>query len=120
MYGGDEATGTEFDAQLAAFDTIHANGGKTFNAIPDATTALRAGMNQIDGSILYGYGMQSSTIAQVHLTNTNSKVFMYGDPFADFENPQRVRNHYGFSLLYKGYDGVMNYAYQAKEGAGDI
>ena len=28
FYGNDEATGSLFDAQLTAFRTIHANGGK--------------------------------------------------------------------------------------------
>ena len=109
-YGWDEATGATFDSQLPVFDVIHANGGKVLNAVPNAATAVRLGIEKLDVVVQYGYGMLSSTIAQVH--RTNSKVFMYGDPFTDFENPERVRNHFGFGLLYKGYDGAMNYAYQ--------
>jgi len=118
-YGMDEATGTTFDSQLPAFDTIHANGGKVFNAIPDATTALRAGMDKVDLPILYGYGMPTTTIAQVGQTHT--KVGKYGDPFTDFDNPEYVRKHYGFSMLYKDYDVAMNYVYQGVgQGVGDI
>ena len=117
-YGNDEATGATFDSQLTTFDTIHANGGKVFNAIPDATTAVRPGMNKIDLPVLYGYGMPTTTIAQVH--QTNGKVSRYGGPFSDFENPEYVRKHYGFGLLYKDYDAAMNYTYQGVgQGIGD-
>lgn len=109
-YGWDEATGGTFDSQLPVFDVIHANGGKVINSVPNAVTAVRPGIEKLDVVVLYGYGVLSSTVAEVH--RTNSKVLMYGDPFSDFENLERVRNHFGFGLLYKGYDGAMNYAYQ--------
>jgi hypothetical protein len=109
-YGWDEATGATFDSQLPVFDVIHANGGKVFNSVSDTSTATRPGIEKLDVVVLYGDRTLSSAVAQVH--RTNSKVFMYGGPFTDFANPQYVRNHYGFGLLYKGFDGAMNYAYQ--------
>jgi hypothetical protein len=116
-YGWDEATGATFDSQLPVFDVIHANGGKIFNSVPDAATATRPGIEKLDVVVLYGDRILSSDVAQVH--RTNSKVFMYGGPFTDFENPEYVRNHYGFGLLYKGFDGAMNYAYQDGGRAGN-
>jgi hypothetical protein len=64
----------------------------------------------LDVVVLYGDRVLSDTVARLH--RTNRKVFMYAGPFTDTENPEYVRNHYGFGLLYKDFDGAMNYAYQ--------
>lgn len=118
-YGIDEATGPAFDSQLAAFDTIHAQGGKTINAIPNGATALRSGVNKVDIAVLYGYGTRSNLVALVQ--QGGGKVYRYGGPFSDMENPEYVRKHFGFGLLYQGYDGAMNYAYQhVGQHRGDI
>lgn len=118
-YGIDEATGAAFDSQLAAFDTIHAQGGKTINAIPNGATALRPGMNKVDVAVLYGYGARANTVALAQ--QSGAKVYRYGGPFSDMENPEYVRKHFGLGLLYQGYDGAMNYAYQhVGQHRGDI
>ncbi|MGO9485438.1 MAG: hypothetical protein ACLPX9_12760 [Rhodomicrobium sp.] len=120
-FGVDEVRGTVFDSQMPAFDAIHANGGKVFNSIPDAATALRPGIYKIDVPILYGVGMHSGTIETMRRMSPNSKVSMYGDPFSDSSNPESVRNHFGFAMLYKNYDAAMNYVYQdGCGGSGNI
>jgi Putative binding domain, N-terminal len=111
-YGVDEATGTTFDSELTSFQTIHANGGKVLAVIPDVADSVRPIVTQVDAVELYGYFATASDIATIHANTPGIKVFMYGGPFADMENPAYVRKHYGFALLYKNYDGAMNYSYQ--------
>jgi Putative binding domain, N-terminal len=115
----DEVTGTTFDSELTAFQTIHTNGGKVLAAIPDTTTAVRQpSISQVDTVILYGYFATASDVAATRaLIPSGGKVFMYGGPFTDMENPEYVRKHYGFALLLKDYDGAMNYAYQDSRGS---
>jgi hypothetical protein len=113
LYGFDEATGAQFDSQLAGFQTIHANGGKTFATISDAVTAAKtAVVNELDLAVLYGYNMPTSVVAQVHQQSRGKKVFKYGEPFSGFQNLEYERYHYGLSLIARGFDGAMAYAYQ--------
>jgi hypothetical protein len=113
-YAMDEATGTTFDSEFTSLQTIHANGGKVIAAISDTANAVRQpSITQIDNVNLYGYFATGSDVAATRaLIPPNAKIFMYASPFTDMENPEYIRKHYGFALLYKNYDGAMNYAYQ--------
>lgn len=109
----DEATGSLFTSELPYLGVVHAAGGKTIQAVPYLTTATTSGIQDLDVVILYGGsggGFTASNVAQAH--ETSSKVFMYGNPFSNLQNSQFVRNHYGFGLLYLGYDGELEYTYQ--------
>ncbi|OQW47950.1 MAG: hypothetical protein A4S09_14225 [Proteobacteria bacterium SG_bin7] len=119
FYGRDEARGTVFDSQLPIWDTVHQNGGKMFASIPDAATAMRPTIVNIDVPVVYGTTNSTTAAADLasavaQLNSLSIKVFKYGEPFSGFEQPEYERHYYGFSMLARGFSGAMNYAYQQK------
>ena len=62
--------------------------------------------------LLNCYGPPSASEAQ-RWHSKGHKIFCYANPQAGLEVPETYRRNYGLLLWQAGYDGAMNFAYQA-------
>lgn len=93
--------------------TVHSNGGLFFNTQSSSRDALSV-VHVLD--LANVYGAFSPSLAKTYHTYGH-KVFSYGNPYPVDTDYTIYRLNNGLALWQSGYDGVMNYAYQA--GFGD-
>ena len=98
-------------AQRNAWQAAHDAGAKVFVAGYEGTVDLVGDM--LDLIILAGE-FKPKEVEKWH--KRGKKVFIYANPQVGVEDPEIYRRNYGIPLLCKGYDGVMNYAYQHVAG----
>ena len=107
IYGIDEASGAELQAERPAWQTVHNAGGKVFVACYDDAVNIVGDL--LDVPVLSG-PLDAQQVTQWH--SQGKRIFNYGNPQVGVENPEIYRQNYGFALWNKGYDGAMDYAYQ--------
>lgn len=115
IYGHDEATGAELEAQRLAWEAVHAGGGKVFVA-----GYLGAGgnfdvMGDIQDLLICATGPSAEEAARWH--GEGHLIFNYANPQVGNEQPERYRRNYGLLLWQADYDGAMDYAYQHSFGS---
>ncbi len=112
VHSTDEANLNNSDARQF-ISTVHSNGGLFFNTQSYPSDALSV-VDVLDLADVHGTFSPS-------LANTyhkyGHKVFSYGNPYPVDTDYTIHRLNNGLALWQSGYDGVMNYAYQA--GFGD-
>lgn len=108
IYGIDEAKGEELSSQRPAWSAVHEVGAKVYAAIKKGNFALMGDI--LDLAVL------SSTLDPIEAEKyhkAGQQVFSYANPQVGVENPEIYRRNFGLFLWKAGYDGAMNYAYQA-------
>jgi PKD repeat protein len=117
FWGMNELTPTSsptIQSQRPAWTQVHTSGGKvwastgtSFNNVTDAVGDLLDSNN-------VGFYLNTTYVTLYH--TTGYEVTSYANPQGAVENPEIYRQNYGFGLWVSGYDGMMNYAYQALVG----
>jgi hypothetical protein len=113
FYGIDEAESATLVTERPAWLTVHNNGGKMFVASWTTSELIDSVGDVLDIAVL-GTSLNTTQAAVWH--NYGHKIFLYNQPQVGVEDPEIYRNNYGFTLWNSGYDGTMNYAYQATFG----
>jgi len=112
VYGIDCATGERLKSQRAAWEAVHRVGGKIFAAVS------YRGSFEIMGDLLdlpvIGADPDPRQARQYH--QAGHLAFNRSNPPSGQEDPELYRRNYGLLVWKAGYDGVMNYAYQANYG----
>ncbi|MBU0607464.1 MAG: carbohydrate-binding family 9-like protein [Armatimonadetes bacterium] len=107
FYGNDEAQGDKLTAQRAAFEKVHAAGGKVFVAGSAGQNFPLVGDLQ-DLLVCYGDPTREEA-ANWH--SKGHKIFCYANPQGGIEAPETYRRNFGLLLAVNNYDGGMTYIY---------
>jgi len=111
MYGTDEAAGEELLAQQKVWKAVRDKGGKIFVAGSSGHIPM---MGELTDLLIYYNEISKNDLDYMH--QKGNKVFKYQDPQSGPENPLLFRYKRGLYLWQKGFDGVMDYAYQHSFG----
>jgi len=111
IYGIDEASGNELLSERTAWQKVHTAGAKVFAACYD--DAVEIVNDLLDVAVVAG-SLDKTQASQWH--SYGKKILSYENPQVGIENPEIYRNNYGFALWNAGYDGAMDFAYQARYG----
>jgi len=111
IYGIDEASGYKLASERTAWETVQSTGALLFVACyKDAVDIVG---DLLDLAVLSG-AFDPITVDKWH--KLGKKVFIYANPAAGVEDPLIYRQNCGLALWLAGYDGVMDFAYQAAYG----
>ncbi len=111
IYGIDEAKGDILASERTAWETVKSTGAKVFVAC--YTDAVDIVSDLLDLAVL-AKAFDTPTVDKWHAQG--KKVFIYAYPQVGLEDPLIYRQNYGLALWLAGYDGVMDFAYQAAYG----
>ena len=107
IYGKDEARGEDLLVQQAAWSAVHDVGANVFVACYEGAVDFVG--DSLDVAVLNGY--KPAEVAKWR--ERGKEVLQYHSPQVGVENPGTYRRTYGLQLWCGGYNGAMNYAYQA-------
>ena len=107
VYGRDEATGKELEAQRGVWSSIHGLGARVFVAGYADSFGLVGDL--LDTPVYYG---QPNNAEAAKWHRVGHTIFNYANPQSGTENPFLFRLNYGLVLWANDYDGAMPYAYQ--------
>jgi PKD repeat protein len=111
FYGMDEVDDATLLSERTAWQTVHNNGGKIWVANDYKNIDLVADLLDL---VVQGPTLNTTRATLFH--SYGNRIVSYNNPLAGVENPEIYRKNYGFVLWNAGYDGAMNFAYQAKFG----
>ena len=116
VYGIDEAPAEELKKEKIFMQKVHKNHAKTFVAGYGYTYKYLGSTLDVFN---YAEGItKKDTQEQVKNWHKQGKeIFVYASPQVGIENPEIYRRNFGCRLWKKGFDGAMNWAYQAHRGA---
>ena len=116
IYGVDEASKEKLKKEVLKIQTAHNNGAKVFVAGYDYTYNI---LGEYLDMFNYAHGsVAADAQQQVQKWHSSKKIiFSYAAPQVGVENPEIYRRNFGCKLWKKGFDGAMNWAYQAHRGA---
>jgi hypothetical protein len=117
VYGVDEASGNTLLLERPQLQTVHNTGAKTFVAgHNDAADNIGDLLDVfVHAGNAQGTGLSTTQAATWH--SLGKKIFSYNNPQVGVENPEIYRKNYGLALWNAGYDGAMDFAYQADGGS---
>jgi len=113
VYGIDEASGEELQAERDAFRAVHEAGAKVFVACYKDWFDLVGDV--LDLPVWSGAPLAEEA-AKTH--SVGGRIFNYGHPQCGVEEPETYRRNFGLLLWSVDYDGAMDYAYQHSFGHG--
>jgi hypothetical protein len=107
VYGRDEATGKELEAERPAWEAVHGMGTKVI-------VAGSTGSFEIVGDLLdtFVHAHQPNADEAAKWHSRGHKIFNYANPQSAAEDPFLFRLNYGLVLWANDYDGAMPYAYE--------
>ena len=107
--GWDEAEGDRLARQRPAWQAVHEAGGKIF-------AACHKGWFAIVGDLLDLPVFRPAPGIARKVHDAGHRVFTYGSPHNDREEPLTYRRNFGLALWKLDYDGAMGYAFQHAVG----
>jgi len=116
IYGIDEASQSKLKVERPNISLIHRYGAKVFTAGYEYTYDYLG--SYLD---LFNYANAifkkdaKFQVAKWH--GIDREIFAYASPQVGVENPEVYRRNFGCRLWNLGFDGAMNWAYQASRGA---
>jgi PKD repeat protein len=113
FHGMDEVRGNLVLSQRSAWTTVHNNGGRMVTTSFDTTDPVDLTGNILD-AVNLGTRLNATAASVMH--DYGHEIYLYNQPQVGIENPENYRKNYGFALWNGGYDGVMDFAYQARNG----
>ena len=112
IYGIDEAEAERLRAQYPLWASLRKDGIKIFAATwKPELVSLQAG--RVDALVCQA-PVSADQVDEIKRSGT--RVLLYGQPQVGVQDPPLYRLSYGLKLWQKGFDGVMNYAYQHAAG----
>ena len=116
IYAIDEASEDKLKKELPFIKIAHDHSAKVFTAGYQYTYDYLG--NYLD-LFNYAHGsIRKDAKEQVKKWHKSKKeIFVYASPQVGVENPEVYRRNFGCKLWKKGFDGAMNWAYQAHRGA---
>jgi len=116
VYGIDEASESKLKSERANITLVHRYGAKVFTAGYDYTYEYLG--SYLD---LFNYAnaifKKDAKIQVGKWHGIDREIFAYASPQVGVENPEVYRRNFGCKLWKLGFDGAMNWAYQANRGA---
>ncbi|MDD3927667.1 MAG: hypothetical protein PHT33_13505 [bacterium] len=110
IYGIDESS-MDNNQNRAQIGAVHAAGGKVFCA---QTAVLAASVVDVL-DLANTHSAPNKQLADLY-HGEGHKIFSYANPQGGEETPEVYRRNFGLLLHRNGYDGTMDYAYQAAFG----
>jgi hypothetical protein len=108
IYGIDEAMGEQLRSQRAAWEAVHEAGAKVFTS--GSVWAFETQADFLD-VLIYGTIPDSKEADKWH--GIGRRIWNYGNPQTETENPSVYRRYSGFLLWKKNFDGVSTWTYYA-------
>jgi len=116
LYANEEISKYELKLELDSIRRVHLAGAKTFTAGYNYFYDVLG--NDLDMFVYHKGPLNKDATKQVQKWhNSGKEIFAYSAPQAGIENPEVYRRNFGCKLWQKGFDGALNWAYQAKRGA---
>ena len=113
IYAIDEATTAN---EIGYMNDVHNAGAKVF--VAGYTSTFDMVGQYLDQIVFAGGATSASADTQVANWHGAGKlIFSYASPQVGVENPEVYRRNFGIKLWQKGFDGAMDWAYQAHRGA---
>jgi hypothetical protein len=116
LYANEEIGKNELELERATLRRVHSAGAKTFTAGYNYFHDVLG--DELDMFIYHKGPLNkdaSEQVAKWH--NSGKEIFTYSAPQVGVENPEIYRRNFGCKLWKNGFDGALNWAYQAKRGA---
>lgn len=113
FYGIDEAGTSTVEAELPAWEAIHAGGGKVFVA------GRHSNVYPVAGDVLDLLNDSTETDWSSVATEwqaSGGEITQYSNPQCGLENPLAYRLYAGLQLWQAGLDGIMDWNYQGHYG----
>lgn len=112
IYGIDEADSSLIPLQIPRWNRYKNAGAEIFAA--DWRPGSQHNYGGLISTLILGSEIDGAPNQFLH--SKGSLSFLYNQPQVGVKNPYIYRLHYGISAWSKGYDGVMDYAYQHSMG----
>jgi hypothetical protein len=112
IYGVDEKRGEELVQLKPLYKAVHEAGAKNFVA-GQLNQFLKYADGLIDLMVISDRYSDANVKQIFEIKQQGNKVFSYANPQAGFEEPASYRQNYGINLYLSGFDGALNYNYQA-------
>lgn len=111
FYGIDEATGEKLKSERPAWNVVHEAGGKVFAACYKGTFEV---MGDLLDLAVFPSSPDAREAEKYH--KAGHQIFCYANPHVGLEEPETYRRNHGLLAWKAGYDGSMEFAYQASYG----
>jgi PKD repeat protein len=112
-YGVDEPTYAQSLLERTSFAVARGNGTKTDFPTSDQTVIQLADRTDL---VNLANAYSTANLNAWKAANPTIRVLTYANPQMGAADPEVYRQQYGFALWRSGYDGAMDFAYQAEYG----